>query len=351
MVKISKRKFWFVLFIVILCLVGCDSKSNQLQALNLQINSLENQNIELGKQLEVFENNNEELSNKIISLKEENVLLENDNKKTINQLNNEIKNLEKENEQHVRSFENTEDKVETEKHEYLMKSDHYHFSESHGDKVCFIIQKDYGISDNSTDELWRYDASGKGKKLYAKKGLDFRVNNDNTQIAIIGYKKLVFLDADGKITKEIEKNELNSELTDDVYIEPIGWAKNGQNLWVKISFTTDVYYFIKINIKTWEISSFENTLPFQGEYILNIETGWIAYSDYPKFYDVDSRNEFQQTDEIISLNLYNLYTKETIEVDKAKTNQFKPEWIGDKNEIGYYIGSKFKSFSFERQGK
>jgi len=96
-VKISKSKFWFVLFIVIICLVGCDSKTNQLKDLNLQINSLESQNIEFRKQLEVIGNNNEELSNKIILLKEKNVLLVNDNKETIDQLNNEIKNLKKEN--------------------------------------------------------------------------------------------------------------------------------------------------------------------------------------------------------------------------------------------------------------
>ena len=93
MVKISKGKFWFVLFIVIFCLVGCNSKNNQLQVFNVQMNSLENQNIELKKQLEVLGNNNKELSNKIISLKEENVLVLNDNKETIDQLNDEINKL------------------------------------------------------------------------------------------------------------------------------------------------------------------------------------------------------------------------------------------------------------------
>ena len=58
---------------------------------------------------------------------------------------------------------------------------------------------------------------------------------------------------------------------------------------------------MKINIKTWEISSFKNTLPFQNEYILNVDTWWIAYSDYTMFFDVDSKSEFEQTDEMISL--------------------------------------------------
>ena len=57
--------------------------------------------------------------------------------------------------------------------------------------------------------------------------------------------------------------------------------------------------------------------------------GWICYSDFPFFLDIDTYNDFKQSKKEVHLYLWNLFTDEKILIETSIANEFSPIWIDD----------------------
>ena len=66
-----------------------------------------------------------------------------------------------------------------------------------------------------------------------------------------------------------------------------------------------------------------------------MKNGWICYSDFPLFFDIDSYNEFRESKEDVNLYLYNIFTDEKIHIGTSISKEFSPEWV-DEYTFEYY---------------
>jgi hypothetical protein len=130
--------------------------------------------------------------------------------------------------------------------------DHYHAAEFLGGNLYIIERngKADNLSDqNWTDELWKYEQTGDGIKLYSAKGIDFRVSSDAKQIVIFSQpniKKVLettitLIDLNGRVQKTFESNGLPN-MDDSKAITPLFWQ--GDLFWFTAnqgSTITDVF--------------------------------------------------------------------------------------------------------------
>lgn len=219
----------------------------------------------------------------------------------------------------------------------------------------YLINKDmvYMVArDNETnwpDILWRFDSKGNSKKIYEGEVYDFIVSEDNSSIAIDS-DKLILIDHNRSITKKLDKRDI-CMCEQDIYMNLVGWESKDDIVWVSNNKTWKVDEFIQIDTKTWVISRFENSLPFQREYDLDVDTGWIVYSDYPITFDVDSEDKFIRSNKLVTLWVHNYFTHETIKIDSANINRFMPRWLGKgTGKLEYSIGDKTYTYELP-QGK
>lgn len=236
---------------------------------------------------------------------------------------------------------NTKPKQTTDDAIYKFK-DSYHQSEVHEDMAYIVASKNENKPD-WTDILWRVNAKGSIDKMYEGKGIDFRVNNDNSTIAIYT-DKLVFVNNDGKVIKEIAKKDISSKVDESSVISLLKWANSNKYIWLTVGHTFEVDEFIKINTDTWEITRYENNLPPQkAGYTLDVDTGWVAYTNMPVLSDEDDIKKYNESNMIIKLWVYNLETKENILVNEAKLNDFNPRWARN-HDLSYEIDGTLKIY-------
>lgn len=214
--------------------------------------------------------------------------------------------------------------------------DRYNRSEVHGD-MAYIIANKNGYKPGWTDILWRMDAKGNVTKMYEARGINFKVSEDNSRI-VINTDKLIFLNIGGKVIKELEKKDVISEGSDENYLTILDWESNNKYIWATAGYTWSVNEFIRINTETWEVKNYKNNLPFYLEYTLDVDTGWVAYSDYPVIFDIYDREEFIKSNKEVSLWVHNIFTYETIKIESVRLNRFNPEWIWKgKGKLRYDI--------------
>ena len=83
--------------------------------------------------------------------------------------------------------------------------DHYHASEYHNGNL-YIIRRFNEGQPNWTDELWRYNSKKEGQKIYSAQGLDFRVSDDETMVAVIDNyhsDNLILMRKNGQVIKKL----------------------------------------------------------------------------------------------------------------------------------------------------
>lgn len=229
---------------------------------------------------------------------------------------------------------------------YITLSDiyrgHYHNAEYHNGNLYIIHRiggdSGYQTNPNWTDELWRYDQQKKGVKLFSNRGLDFRVSEDEKFIAVIGSgdnnvtgENLTFIKTDGTVLKIFSPNQLGLE-----NIRPIKWATS--NFWVSGGYGPGIENIVKIeaiNLQTtkFDVSSLSITIRI-GEFDLNPTKEKITFSNYPAIFDVDSRQEYEQSGAKVDLVVYDLKTKVQQQIATSITKKFEPKWI-DENTLEY----------------
>lgn len=207
--------------------------------------------------------------------------------------------------------------------------EHYHAAEFHAGELYVIRrpggQEAYLTNPAWTDELWRYDSKGNGRKLYTGRGIDFRVSPKAHSIAIVVPEEttpLVFTDLEGSVQKLFRRTEISGLAPEDV-IRPLSWF--GNDMWLTGVQGMEIRSIFSFDTSTDALTSRDvsSLHAVQREFALEPTTETIAYSTYKQDLE-ESGNEGQSAE----LRIYRLQTGEvkTI-VAGVVARPFAPRWI------------------------
>jgi hypothetical protein len=217
-----------------------------------------------------------------------------------------------------------------------MYSSHYHPYEYHNNNL-YVIRRIGDIdTENWIDELWRYDADLEREKIYSSKGLDFRVSEDESIIAIRGPENtLTILDNQGVTQKEFTIEELAGPENVDAYSDSSFAEVRSDFIWIYNTNGMNLESINKIETDDFEFKTFDVAeLDIRSEYTLNTQKEALAFSNHPIFFDAESAQEFVDSKEDVTLYLYDLNTKNLTDIATTKGLTFEPEWI-DSDTLEY----------------
>jgi len=221
---------------------------------------------------------------------------------------------------------------------YLLKENVYHNMEYFEDEIYAKYQWiNPNDVDDWTDALWCFSPYKVGKLIAEGKGLDFRVSKNSDFIAIEVKGNIDFFDKEGEVVQTISSHMLNTEEYTNVQLEE--WNDTGDILWCSLKETYDTKAYIAIDTNTWEVFKYNDRNFSSDEYVLNPNTGWIVYSDYPVMLDTIATDDYYDSKRVTVLSLYNLKTKEELDIETYETNSYRPKWSSD-NEVMYYVGDR-----------
>jgi hypothetical protein len=210
---------------------------------------------------------------------------------------------------------------------------HYHPAEQHNGHIYLILRAgDPGAGDNWTDELWKFSAPGEGTLIYPIKGLDFRVSPDESLIAVTGGdtvgEQLLVLDGEGQVLHSYTPDQVISGLGPALsIIQLVDWAADGAALWVTSGgpFPTN---YTRIDTANETITIYEVVhLGPLSDAALNVNTGRLAFSDHPTFFDADSAQAFAESGTPVVLSVYDLETQASQVIAESVAKQFDPVWL------------------------
>jgi hypothetical protein len=226
---------------------------------------------------------------------------------------------------------------------YQFQDRHYHSMEIHEDQIYALYERKDTSDSNLSNALFSFSPYEDARLIAEGESIDFRVSQNNEHIAIEmnGNGNIEIYDVDGELLHTLSNEEMNTEEYARVYLEQ--WNDVGNVLWCTLKDTYVTVAYISINIETMEVVKYNDRVFNSDEYVLNPNTGWIVYSDFPVMLDNISHEEYMRSDQLTTLFLYNLMTKEEIKIDSYETNRFKPEWIND-HEILYLTGYELKFY-------
>jgi len=220
----------------------------------------------------------------------------------------------------------------------------FHNIEFHGDKIYALYDwENPENEDEWSDALWCFSPYEEARMIAEGKGLQFRVTEDGELIAVEVEDNIDIYDAEGKLLHRISEEDVNTEEYTSVSLEQ--WNDDGSVLWCSLMETYVTVAYIAIDTDSWESTKYNDQRFGSDEYVLNPNTGWIAYSDYPVTLDIIAFDDYMESGEMTTLFVYNLMTKEERVVDSSETNKFKPSWSDNRNELVYYKG--YKSYSYD----
>jgi hypothetical protein len=206
----------------------------------------------------------------------------------------------------------------------------YHAGEYHNGSL-YILRRvgDPRVDQNWSDQLWRYDSPGIGKMLFSYKGLDFRVAPDGSYAAVTyqagdtSSNTLAFIDKNGDVVQDF-----NFAPTEPYANIPNQWSDDGKQFWGQLQFDVTPKIIYQINVSDWRVKKFfVEPLNIGEEFELNPNTGQIIYSDYPAFFDTDSRQQFIDSATKVHLFLYDLNTHNLQTIATSIARPFSPKWL------------------------
>lgn len=215
---------------------------------------------------------------------------------------------------------------------------HYHNSEYHNGNLYIIRRIGYnGHPDEEwADELWKYDSHQKGTKLFAAKGLDFRVAPDEKLVALEkDQENLILLDPQGNPTQEFAIDQLggHDEKTHPplpAYLFLDKWSDDSRELWGEVSAGPSPLTFYKIEVASGQITTYDvSPLAIPWEYDLNANTGKLVYSDFPQMYVADDAEELKKSQQQITLFVHDLDSQSTQAIVTSVAKDFAPQWLDD----------------------
>ncbi len=186
------------------------------------------------------------------------------------------------------------------------------------------------------EEVIKFDNDSNKNLIYEGKNVEISTSPDGEYLIIIenpeaqielkdmdskNIRNLKILDRNDKIIyDEVIPSKLHTEL------KPLDWNKS--KFWATFNYVSGHPEFLIMDTKTLNYEIIENKADyFESE--LNIKMGWICYSDFPFFLDIDTYNDFKQSKKEVHLYLWNLFTDEKILIETSIANEFSPIWIDD----------------------
>lgn len=211
----------------------------------------------------------------------------------------------------------------------------YHVGEYHNGNLYIIRRMGYP-GENWSDELWRYDIQGKGKMLFSKKGLDFRVASNESDVTVVyqsvedNANRIAFISNNGEVLQNINIDPIGNYLN-----QPDKWSYDNSQFWGELKSGPTSKYIYQITISSWGINKYDvSQLSIGEDYELNANTGKIVYSDYPFFFTVDEKQQFLNSGREVKLFLYDLNSKNLQIIATSITKPFSPIWL-DNYTIEY----------------
>lgn len=219
-------------------------------------------------------------------------------------------------------------------------AEHYHAAEF-VNGALYIIRRTGGsegfmTNPNWTDELWRYESNGTGRKLYSVRGIDFRVSADTGTISIVAnsypHESIILLNPDGDVLDAFSRSDVGVA-DHDYTLNPLFWrngifwltAREGMHLMELISIDSRSYAIGRIDVAFLSVSG--------NEFAFDPHAKMIAFSTYVSPLDIqDVHNPPHQ---IVSLYLYNVNTGVKKKLLTASvTRELLPQWL-DTSTIEY----------------
>lgn len=206
---------------------------------------------------------------------------------------------------------------------------HYHNSEYQAGSL-YVIRR-VGSGSDWLDELWRYDAAGQEQKLYAARGLDFRTAPGGQLVAASSGASLSFVDAGGRLVREFPLEQLSSNPRPEVEeIDVHLWSADGAAFWGRVKIIGRPQTLFRVEPATWQVSRADvSGLPMFWDEALNPNTGQLAYSDHPALISEESAEQFKQSNQPVTLFLYDFYRQSQAAIATAAATAFRPEWLDD----------------------
>lgn len=187
----------------------------------------------------------------------------------------------------------------------------------------------------NTTELWKYDTSGNGTKLYANFSR-FNVSNNSKFIAITTIKNgVIIIDNNGKVLKEYTGGQLVPSNDSNLSVEPFKWSPDDKLFFGKISLATQTHGLFKINIDDWSYKVFDTSKLPIGQ-IMDINQGGdkLVFDNVPFMFDVDTANAFEKSKKKVSLYIYNLDSNTSNIISTSIAKSFNPTWL-NLNTVEY----------------
>jgi len=101
---------------------------------------------------------------------------------------------------------------------------------------------------------------------------------------------LAFIDKNGNVARDF-----NIDPTQPYANSLNQWSDDGKQFWGQLQFDATPKIIYRISISDWSVKKFfVEPLNIGEEFELNANTGQIVYSDYPDFFDTDSRQQFTE---------------------------------------------------------
>lgn len=215
--------------------------------------------------------------------------------------------------------------------------DHYHGAE-YIKGTLYVTRRTGG--DNGpethpkwTDELWKYDASGNGTKLYRTPGLDFRVSPDQSMISISTNYWFILLGPDGTVIKSFGRDEISANPEETMGFNLLAWGNNA--VWVEDTFGPVLVGIVKIDLPSFKLTKYDfAAAPFGEEYSFNPQRQAVAFSTHPIFFGADEYQDYLKTGESVSLKVFDINTKASQVIATSITKEFHPAWI-DADTLEY----------------
>jgi len=215
--------------------------------------------------------------------------------------------------------------------------EHYHAAEFHNDNLYIIKETKNPL----TRQLWKYNKQKKGSLLYESEDIDFRVSPYENYVAILSKNRLLIMSNDGiiKTYNHFHLGIINESFTVPFIINLDKWSTDGKYLWGNIHENQETRSYYRLNSEDWNVEKYDTIALFtqlaSKERALNPNINKITYSDMPIFYDIESAKNFEQSENIVSLFLYDFTTQEKTELAQNMAKGFNPVWLDDQT-IEFY---------------
>ena len=210
---------------------------------------------------------------------------------------------------------------------YDMYMDHYHSYEENNGNLYLIRRIGYdGYPDETwSDELWVYLPNSESKKLYADKGLDFRVFPDGKIIAIFTNDYFKLLDQDGNLIKSYLADEVIANSQRSPIFGFHAWGTD--SIWLENTLGPSLSGLVKVDTKTFTVTKYDlEDLPAGPEFTLNTAQESVAFTNFPAMFDVVTAENFKMSGTKINLWVYDLKTEQQTLIATTTAKPFNPSW-------------------------